>query len=459
MLSSASLDRSLHLLIEVVTHKQIARKQAPFMRTIEQEAARFFRKQGIAVGRAYAVTQLQEAAIDDVLAGADIGKLAAAIARSYVGGMAFAGAEYALGINFTLKNPRAVAYQKDRGVELLKELNKTTKNDINELIINGLEHGLSPQVIERSIRSLFVSYAATKRGKRSRAQLVAITETARAYSAGNYGAILDASGTGLAFEKSWLIADSNADPHCTSNADQGWIDFGAQHSSGAIHPPDHPNCRCVERYRRKTDTTIAPSQTAKKFELADKKTYSTLNDTLGTFWPNSTSNWNEEIVFEDGRLAAGTYYVEDGHITLNSRLLKLGDVKYEHTMFATIIHEMLHGRSLGAYDYKENGLGWEEAIVEANTQLNIINIADALGYKYANANALMERTNRTYRKRWINPLDAVLDTLELDKTTYYKTMLSKNCATRRQYIRDALIVKFGDRLGVEKFDAIDRILK
>ena len=260
-MTATPLIKSLTFLVEAISATKVNRKLAPHRKAIERETARLFRKQGLAFGRA--VTQLatlQEAdsvdakalgGIFDSTMGVDYAALAKAILSCYITGMATANAEYALSMRFDLKNPRAVAYARTRGAELLAELNQTTKNDINELIINGLEHGLSPAVIARSIKSLFVSYGSTKRGKQSRAEKVARTETAKAYSAGNYGAILDATGTGLEFEKRWLtVGDDRVDSPCPDNASDSWIPMEQPHSSGVMYPPAHPNCRCVEMYRR-----------------------------------------------------------------------------------------------------------------------------------------------------------------------------------------------------------------
>lgn len=268
-LSSSNLLEALTILVEAITYQRIARKQALHRKAIEKEAARFFRRQGLAYGRALAdQTKLTEAdstalhtAFDSAV-GVDLGTLANAILKCYVSGMTFANTVYALGITFTLKNPRAVKYQVDHGIELLAELNKKTQSDINAIIIDGLEQGLSTEKIARQIKRLFVSYATKPKGRQSRAEIVARTETARAYSAGNHGAILDASGTGLEFEKSWLtVGDNRVDSHCQANQRDSWIAMGQAHSSGAQFPPDHPLCRCVERYRRIASDIPIASQT------------------------------------------------------------------------------------------------------------------------------------------------------------------------------------------------------
>lgn len=290
---------TLRELREAITIRAYSRRIAPLETRVALAAARFFRKQGIAYGHLVRdAFGLREAEIQPDVAplldtlSIDLGTLAAEITKCYVTGQVAANADYALGIKFDLKNPRAVAYAKERATELLRELDKTTKDDIQQLVINAVENGTSPQVLARSIASLFVSYARKERGKQSRAERVAITEVGRAYQAGNYGAILDASGTGLEFEKSWLPV-ANACPICQANADQGWIAFGAAHSSGSQYPPAHPSCRCAELYRR-----AAKSPTAilnKKVYNAEKSIRNQTYESAFVFAPDGT-----QLLFKDG---------------------------------------------------------------------------------------------------------------------------------------------------------------
>lgn len=257
-LSTNTLRSALVTLQEALTIRAYAKRVAPLERKLEKEAALFFRRQGRAFGPTvdlyFGLRETSEqgdlgALFDSAVADIDLGALAKGIAESYVAGAVAGVADYALGISFDLKNPRAVAYFEARGLELLKELNEKTKVDIAKILQQGLENGASPQALARAIKQQFVEYAIKERGKQSRAEKVAVTEVGRAYQAGNYGAILEASGTGLDFEKSWL-AVKNPCPICQANADQGWIAFGAQHSNASQYPPAHPTCRCTELYRR-----------------------------------------------------------------------------------------------------------------------------------------------------------------------------------------------------------------
>ena len=255
-LSSTSLDQwltTITQLREVLTIAAYARKIAPFERTISKAMTTFFRQQGLALGTALAdrwglsekANQLNylDKLFDDHV-DTKIDFVTKALKDSYVAGMAFAGKEYNLGISFNVKNPRAIDYVDKRGLTLLKEVNTATKEDIRTIVSDGIANGDSYQTIASAIKSQFVSYGTT------RATTVAVTEVGKAYQAGNYGAIQDATDTGLTFEKSWS-AESDACPICDGNAAENWIDLDAVFSSGDQYPVAHPNCRCAALYRRK----------------------------------------------------------------------------------------------------------------------------------------------------------------------------------------------------------------
>lgn len=158
---------------------------------------------------------------------------------------------------FDLKNPRAVAYFKSYGVDLLKELNGTTKASIKSIIEQGLENGHSYDRIAQTIKAKFDSYAELpKRAPshiRSRAQLVAVTELGNAYQQGNIDGVRAAMSTGLKFEKKWLtVGDRRVSAGCKENQGAGWIDIDKDFPSGHDRPLRFPGCRCSALYRRKT---------------------------------------------------------------------------------------------------------------------------------------------------------------------------------------------------------------
>jgi SPP1 gp7 family putative phage head morphogenesis protein len=147
---------------------------------------------------------------------------------------------------FNLKNPRAVEYLDNYGVTRVTQIDTTSSDILRKLLTDGIAKGYSYSKLATQIKKQFTDWS-TKRAK-----LVAVTELGNAYQQGNLIVGMDLKAAGLEMQKSWLTrGDDKVDPHCSANADDGWIDVEKTHSSGAMVPLDHPRCRCVELYRRK----------------------------------------------------------------------------------------------------------------------------------------------------------------------------------------------------------------
>jgi len=88
------------------------------------------------------------------------------------------GAEIGAGISFDLKNPRAVAYLREHGAELVTKVNQTTKDVIRGIVVQGVDEGWSYDRMAKEISSRFEEFAVGKPQLHidSRAHLVAITE-------------------------------------------------------------------------------------------------------------------------------------------------------------------------------------------------------------------------------------------------------------------------------------------
>jgi hypothetical protein len=157
----------------------------------------------------------------------------------------------AIDIIFNLKNPRAVEYLKNYGVNRVSQIDDTSKKILRNLLVDGIDKGLSYSRMVTLLKMQFGEWS-TKRAK-----LIAVTEMGNAYQRGNLIVGQDLAASGLKMEKSWLTrGDDKVDPHCSANAAQGWIDVNKEHLSGAMTPLDHPRCRCVELYRRKPSETV-----------------------------------------------------------------------------------------------------------------------------------------------------------------------------------------------------------
>jgi hypothetical protein len=114
--------------------------------------------------------------------------------------------------------------------ELVKGLAQTTKDQLNQSIQTSLkQHESYDEAAARLSDTLDSSY---------RAELIARTETVRAYSAG----VVQYGSDNGAVSKTWRVAD-NPCPICESMADTT-VAIDAEFLYGDLYPPAHPACRC-----------------------------------------------------------------------------------------------------------------------------------------------------------------------------------------------------------------------
>lgn len=154
---------------------------------------------------------------------------------------------------FDLRNPRAVQYLQQHGALNVSSINATTRGYLQTLITQAVDEGWSYQRTARAISARYREFAVgvPQQHIRSRAELVAITESGNAYEAGSSMVVRDLVDGGLRMQKSWLtVGDNRVDPHCKANEAQGWIDFDEPFSDGSMQPLAHPGCRCSALYRR-----------------------------------------------------------------------------------------------------------------------------------------------------------------------------------------------------------------
>jgi hypothetical protein len=148
---------------------------------------------------------------------------------------------------FSLANPRAVAWMRKNGgsVDYIRGIQDTTKESLKGLISQGLDEGWSYNQTAKEIRKLFDGPITTKR-----AQLIAVTESARAYEAGNRAFADTLKDDGITMEKMWMTShDDRVSDGCAGNEADGWIPIDEPHTSGDQEPPRFPGCRCYEAYR------------------------------------------------------------------------------------------------------------------------------------------------------------------------------------------------------------------
>lgn len=262
----AQADAALMQLVEALTRKQIDRSIAPFEATLQKECAVLFNRQSrdflaqFGTMRKYFAESMQSD-FDDLFDSATLDTSSAmqqAIEKGIKQALLIGGKglirNLKAQVNFSLTNPRAIAYSEAHAGEAITNIDRTTKDDIRRIIVAGISDGASYSEVAANIKARYVQYAVgvPQRHIRSRAELISVTEIGNAYQAGNHIAAQSIAATGVKMEKSWLTSnDDRVSDGCTANQDDGWIDIEAAHSSGHQTPLRFPGCRCVEQYRYK----------------------------------------------------------------------------------------------------------------------------------------------------------------------------------------------------------------
>ena len=148
-----------------------------------------------------------------------------------------------IALRFDLKNPRAEAFMRAHGADLVTKINETTREDLKALLSEAIDNGWSYTQTAKAIRDEFEGFS------KERAKLVAITESANAYEGGQRQMASALQDAGLEMEKSWIAEDTACDD-CAANADQGWIPEDEDFQGGTDGPTQHPACRCASLTRR-----------------------------------------------------------------------------------------------------------------------------------------------------------------------------------------------------------------
>lgn len=137
---------------------------------------------------------------------------------------------------FEQVNTRAVQYIRQRGAELVTQIDEATRNGIADIIADSLERNLS---VDDIIAELVASYDFSE----ERAELIARTEIGIANSQGTLAGMRELQAQGVSIKKAWF-PDAEACPVCLENADEGFIDIDDTFPSGDDAPLSHPNCEC-----------------------------------------------------------------------------------------------------------------------------------------------------------------------------------------------------------------------
>lgn len=145
-------------------------------------------------------------------------------------GAASAEETYSLDLGLSQYHSAVMSATSDYVGNLVKDISSTTKDRIQQSIAQSIKlHETQDEAYARLSDIL---------GDPRRAEMIARTETVRAY---NKGITVFGEQSG-ATSKVWEVS-SDPCPECEGN-DVGEIDFSDSFPSGDDEPPAHPNCRC-----------------------------------------------------------------------------------------------------------------------------------------------------------------------------------------------------------------------
>lgn len=167
-----------------------------------------------------------------------------------------------LAASFRVGHPEAVRYLENLGARRVSGVNRETRRQLATLLSQAVAQGWSYQRSERAIRDRFDGFAARQPQLHigSRAELIAVTETADAYEHGQWMVREDLREQGVATVRRWLSAgDERVCEICDGNEADGWIDGGV-FSSGHSRPPGHPACRCAAQTRVASGSRVGADQ-------------------------------------------------------------------------------------------------------------------------------------------------------------------------------------------------------
>jgi len=170
--------------------------------------------------------------------GLDLGaRLGLLLRRAYLLALpaAFADAADVLGVDvaFDVDNPFVQAILSDLATRV-RDIAETTREEIRGLVGQAAAEGWSVEQLARAIEGLGEGHS------RERARLIALTESAEAYSRGSIAAY---RASGVVQGKEWLLGPEPC-PICQGLGGQV-VDLGEEFARGIAHPPAHPRCTCA----------------------------------------------------------------------------------------------------------------------------------------------------------------------------------------------------------------------
>jgi SPP1 gp7 family putative phage head morphogenesis protein len=142
-------------------------------------------------------------------------------------------AEDGIAVAFDLANP-FVQTVLESLAKNIRGVAETTRQDVRDLVAKQATEGWSIEELQKQIR------AKGAIASRSRALMIARTETAAGYSQGSLAAYRV---SGVVKQTEWLIGPASC-PECQALSGAK-ADLGAEFAPGITAPPLHPQCTCA----------------------------------------------------------------------------------------------------------------------------------------------------------------------------------------------------------------------
>lgn len=152
-----------------------------------------------------------------------------------------------LDVAFDVDSPAAQRFLQDRGANLVSGIDDTTRAQMRGVVERGVRDGRTYAQTADEISKRFAGFSdpSVLGHIRTRAELVAVTETSMGYEHAHSVAGDDLEAAGLQVEKRWIdVGDARVHAGCAANSAAGWIGHREVFPTGVSQPPDHPGCRC-----------------------------------------------------------------------------------------------------------------------------------------------------------------------------------------------------------------------
>ena len=144
---------------------------------------------------------------------------------------------------FRVPQTQALVFYDTHAGRLITRVDDTTRRAIVAIVRNSLTNGTPYTAVEAVLKQRFEALRQYQPQKhiRTRARLIAVTETGQAYERGKQSTVHRAEAAGVRFEKAWItVGDDRVSRDCQRNEAAGWIPEASRFPSGVMRPLDHP---------------------------------------------------------------------------------------------------------------------------------------------------------------------------------------------------------------------------